>query len=392
MLRFGTWLDYSCQMSKLVWVELDSRAPDYNIRQIRNGAAPGTLFCAVVKSNAYGHGVREIVPLLQSADWFAVNSLEEALELKEIGVSKPVLILGHVPLNNLAYAVESGFRLTVYNKETIEALSRISEKNRRIKVHIKIETGTGRQGVLPENVKEFTEKIITSDSIEIEGLSTHFSNIEDTLNHSYAKKQLETLRKSLDEIKSIGVNPPVIHTACTAASILFPETHFNMLRSGIGVYGLWPSRETFLSVTSGERPVPELKPVLTWKTRVIQIKTFPTGSFIGYGCSYRTTRETRIAVLPVGYADGYDRSLGNMAYVLIYGKRAAVLGRVCMNLIMVDITDIENVRLEDEVVLLGRSGEEVITAELMADWASTINYEIVTRISPLLSRHLVDNN
>jgi len=186
-----------------------------------------------------------------------------------------------------------------------------------------------------------------------------------------------------------GAKPKLVHTACTAASILFPETHFSMLRAGIGVYGLWPSRETYLSALLSGRYLPDLRPVLSWKTKIVQIKTIPEGHYIGYGCTYRTTRKTRLAVLPVGYADGYDRALGNTAHVLVKGKRAPVIGRVCMNLTMIDVTDIPNAKLEDEVVLLGKDGEEVISAEQMANWAGTINYEIVTRISPFLSRKIV---
>jgi alanine racemase len=162
-----------------------------------------------------------------------------------------------------------------------------------------------------------------------------------------------------------------------------------MLRGGIGIYGLWPSRETFISAKMGHRRVPDLQPVLSWKTKVVQLKTIPEGSFVGYGCTYRTTRRTRLGVLPVGYADGYDRKLGNNAYVLVNGKRAPVIGRVCMNLTMIDVTDIDHVVLENDVVLLGTWDGETISAETMAGWAGTINYEIVTRISPFLERRIM---
>jgi alanine racemase len=162
-----------------------------------------------------------------------------------------------------------------------------------------------------------------------------------------------------------------------------------MLRSGIGLYGLWPSRETLLAAREKGGTVPDFRPVLTWKTKIVQIKRIPEGSYVGYGCSYKTMRATTLGVLPVGYADGYDRALGNRAHVLIRGRRAPVLGRICMNLCMVDLTDVPGTRLEDEVVLLGSSGEERIAAETMADWAGTINYEIVARISPFLPRKVV---
>jgi alanine racemase len=256
-------------------------------------------------------------------------------------------------------------------------------------VHVKVETGTGRQGIQVEEIASFVEDVVRVKGVELEGLSTHFANIEDTLNHEYSEHQLSLFHRALHILDSIKRTPPVIHTACTAASILFPQTHFNMLRAGIGIYGLWPSRETFVSAKMGAGRLPDLRPVLSWKTRIVQIKVLQEGSYIGYGCTYRTTRHTTMAVLPIGYADGYDRKLGNNAYVLVGGKRAPVLGRICMNLTMIDITDIGGVGLEDEVVLLGTCGKETISAETMAGWAGTINYEIVSRINPLLERRIV---
>jgi len=376
-------------MNGLVWIELDSDAPDHNLQELRRCAKQDVLFCAIVKSNAYGHGVSQMIRLLQSADWFAVNSLEEGIELRELGVEKPILLLGHVPIAHLEDAVHADLRLTVYNRETIEALYRIETADTPVKVHVKVETGTARQGVLPEEVLDFVHFIQKNRGIQLEGISTHFANIEDTLNHEYAEKQLATFKEVLEVLRKDGVKPPIVHTACTAASILFPETHYSMLRAGIGLYGLWPSRETYLSALMGKLYVPKLRSILTWKTRIVQIKKLREGSYVGYGCSYRTTRPTNLAVLPVGYADGYDRNLSNTAYVLVNGKRASVIGRVCMNLTMIDVTDIPDVKLENEVVLLGSWGDERITAELMANWAGTINYEIVTRISPSLERKVL---
>ena len=376
-------------MSSLVWIELDGKAPDHNARELKACANEGVLLCAVIKSNAYGHGVAQMVKLLPSADWFAVNSLEEGLELRELGVRKPILLLGHVPLERLREAVEAGLRLTVYNLETLDALSRLHTSERQIRLHLKVETGTGRQGILIDEIGMFVERIDRTAGVELEGVSTHFANIEDTLNHEYSDYQVERFQRALQVLDDRGHSPSIIHTASTAASILFPQTHFRMIRAGIGIYGLWPSRETFISAKMGHGRVPDLRPVLTWKTRIVQIKTLPEGSFVGYGCTYRTTRRTRMAVLPVGYADGYDRKLGNNAYVLVNGKRAPVMGRVCMNLTMIDITDIEKVSLENEVVLLGTWDSESITAETLAGWAGTINYEIVTRISPYLERRIV---
>jgi len=377
-------------MSSLVWIELVASGPDRNLLEVARWASDSVSTCAVVKSNAYGHGIREIADLLPSADWFAVNSIDEGLELRGLGHDRPVLILGYVPLSRLSEALDSDFRLTVFNRALLEPLSaEASRTGRSAKIHLKVETGTWRQGILPEDVTEFAKTAAALPGIELEGISTHFANIEDTLNHSYAESQLNTFREVLAGLEAEGIEIPVIHTACTAAAILFPETHFSMLRTGIGVYGLWPSRETYLSARLGNRPVPDLHPVLAWKTRVVQIKEVPQGAFVGYGCTHRTTRNTKLGILPVGYADGFDRAIGNTGYVLIREKRAPVIGRVCMNLTMIDITDVEGVGLEEQVVLLGRDGDEEISADLMAEWAGTINYEIVSRISPILPRKVV---
>jgi alanine racemase len=376
-------------MSSLVWVELDHAAPEHNLRQLRAGAAPGVIACAVVKSNAYGHGAAQVAALLPSAEWFGVNSLEEGLELRHAGISRPILLLGHVPLSELEAAVEADLGLTVYNRETIERLSSFTTLPRPARVHVKVDTGTARQGVLPGDMEAFLALVKRSRNVVVEGVSTHYANIEDTLNHDYAEMQMSRFSSALQIVDRVVGRPPWVHTACTAAALLFSSTHFTMLRSGIGLYGLWPSRETLLASRDKGGSVPEFRPVLSWKTRIVQIKTIPEGSCVGYGCSYKTMRSTELGVLPVGYADGYDRKLGNRAHVLVRGRRAPVIGRICMNLCMVDLTDVAGAKLEDEVVLLGRSGEERISAETMGEWAGTINYEVVTRISPLLPRKVV---
>jgi len=375
-------------MSSLVWVELDRAAPEHNLRQLRAGAAPGVIACAVIKSNAYGHGAAEIASLLPSAEWFGVNSLQEGLELRSKGITRPILLLGHVGLEELPAAVEADLQLTVYNRETLERLHS-SSLPRPASVHVKVDTGTSRQGVLPGELEDFLRLVSKSRNVSLQGISTHFANIEDTLNHEYAEMQISRFSSALEVVDRTVGRPPFVHAACTAAALLFNSTHFTMLRSGIGLYGLWPSRETFLAARERGGAVADFHPVLAWKTRVVQVKTIPEGTYVGYGCSYRTTRKTVLGVLPVGYADGYDRALGNRAHVLVRGRRAPVLGRICMNLCMVDLTDVPGARLEEEVVLLGTSGEERISAETLAEWSGTINYEVVTRISPLLPRKVV---
>jgi len=223
----------------------------------------------------------------------------------------------------------------------------------------------------------------------IEGVSSHFANIEDTTDHSYAKYQLDRFKDFLAQIENHGIRVPFKHIACSAAVILFPETYFNMARIGIGIYGLWPSNEVYISSLLRKRPRFYLRPVLTWKARIAQVKKVPKGDFIGYGCTYKTSRDTDLAVIPVGYYDGYFRSLSNVSFVLIKGKRASIRGRVAMNFIMADITDIPGVHVEDPVILIGSEGSDSITADKLASLTGTINYEITARISPHIPRIVV---
>ena len=272
-------------MSSLVWVELVRTAPEHNLRQLRAGAAAHVSACAVVKSNAYGHGVAQIASLLPSAEWFAVNSLEEGLELRRLGITRPVILLGHVPLADLAAAVEADLGLTVYNRETVDRLASLPSLPRPARIHVKVDTGTARQGVLPDELEGFLQLVKRSPNLALEGISTHYANIEDTLNHEYAELQIARFAAALVAVDRTVGRPPYIHTACTAAALLFSSTHFTMLRSGIGLYGLWPSRETLLAAREKGGTVPDFRPVLTWKTKIVQIKQIPEGSYVGYGCS-----------------------------------------------------------------------------------------------------------
>jgi alanine racemase len=372
------------------WVEIDRSALIHNLRAFRRLIGPDVKLMPVVKANAYGHGLPEVSSLAAKsglADWLGVNSLEEGLALRRDGIKLPVLVLGYVPLSGLGRAVRAGLRLTVYNEGTVRSLSRLAGK-RPVPLHIKLETGTNRQGVGMEQAVRLARFIKRSDRLKLEGYSTHFANIEDTLDRSFPQGQMQRYQSMVSELDRRGLGAPLAHTACTAAAVVFPQTRRSLVRVGIGIYGLWPSRETMLS-SRGLNPWLELRPVLTWKARVAQVKEVPSGSYVSYGCTYRTTRRSRLAVLPVGYYDGYDRRLSNTAHVLIRGRRAPIRGRVCMNLCVADITDIPGVKAEDEVVLLGTQGKERISAEQLASWIGTINYEAVTRINPLLPRLVV---
>jgi alanine racemase len=319
-----------------------------------------------------------------------VFHLGEALDLRRAGLTLPILILGYVPLADMEEAIAAEARITLSSPESLEAASQAARRvGKPALLHMKLETGTHRLGLAGPDLERALDRIAADDHLTLEGAHTHYANIEDTTEHAYARSQLETFREMIAGMRSRGFEIPLPHSACTAAAILFPETYFEMVRVGIGQYGLWPSKETFLSALREGKESLSLTPVMTWKTLVAQVKTVAKGAFVGYGCSYRTTRETRLAILPVGYANGYDRALSNQGHVLIRGQRAPIRGRVCMNLTMVDVTDIPGVSLEDEVVLLGAQESERISAEQLAAWAGTINYEVVTRADPHAPRRFI---
>ncbi len=374
-------------------IEISRSALIHNIRTIRSGMGADVGIAAVVKAFAYGHGYSQVTDILkdQEIKFFAVHSIDEAETLTRKYPDLPILILGYVPKNMLEYAISKHWRLSLYNIETIGVLSKFAAKTGNdAYVHLKLETGTNRQGISRKLLPEFIEELKRHPKVISEGVAMHFANIEDTTDHSFAQHQLKQYRIMLEQIESAGIAIEIRHTASSAASLLFDKTHFDMVRLGVSMYGLWPSKETYLSYVMAHGKDSLLKPVLSWKSIVAQIKDVPAGEYIGYGCTYRTTADSRIAVIPAGYYDGYDRKLSNIGYVLIRGKRAPVRGRICMDIFMADVTHIPDVHLEDEVVLIGKQGNEQLTAEQLAEWADTINYEIVSRINPLLPRIIVE--
>jgi len=373
-------------------VEISRSALVHNIREFRRIVGRKRLFLAVVKANAYGHGLVEMsaIAVAEGVDWLGVNSVEEGVALREEGIGVPVLVLGYAPLGVLEEAAARDLRLTVYNRETVRRLAALAARSgRTVRLHVKVETGTWRQGVVPKDLAAFVRDIRKHQGLVVEGLSSHFANIEDTTKHDYPRLQLDCYRTACRELEAAGVSVPMKHMSCTASTILFQEPEFNLARVGIGLYGLWPSKETYLSSVLEKKAPPSLRPVLSWKARIAQIKKVPSGAFVGYGCTYRTTRPTVLAVIPVGYYDGYDRRLSNAAHVLVKGRRAPVRGRVAMDFFMADVTDIPGVKLEDEATLLGADGRERIAAEDLASLAGTIGYEILARINPLIPRIVV---
>lgn len=371
---------------ELSWVEIDKKALIHNLKSFRKLVGKEVVLAPTVKANAYGHGLIDCAKVFEKngADYLCVNALFEAKVLRKAGVKLPLLIIGYTPLSDLD-KLPVNTEPTVYNIETLKNLKKCGKKTG---IHLKIETGNHRQGIRLDQLSEFTALLKRAKNITLKGVSTHFANLEDRVHHEYALRQLKEFRKAIRLLESEGQAPHYRHCANTAATLLMPEAHFNFVRLGIGAYGLWPSDKTFQAAERAGIQM-ELKPALSWKTVVAQIKEVKKGALVGYGCSYKMPHSGRIAVLPIGYYDGYTRLLSNKGEVLIRGKKAPVIGRVCMNMIMVDVTHITDAELEDEVVLIGRQKNEMMTAETLATLSQTINYEVTTRINERLIRQLI---
>lgn len=341
---------------------------------------------AVVKANAYGHGIDVVAPIAaQYADWLGVNNLEEALAVRDLGINKPLAILGHTEIDRLDYVISGEFRQVLYRQDVAVALSSLAkERGTKARVHLKVETGTHRQGVALGDLEGFVKELLDLSNLEIEGVYTHFANIEDTLDPTFAQFQIDEFRRALAIVKDAGARPSWIHASATSGALLYPETGFNMIRVGIGTYGIWPSRETQLASRERGRRI-TLTPALTWKTRIAQIKTIRPGEFVGYGLTYQASHPMKIAILPIGYYDGYDRKLSNSGRVLVGGQAVPVIGRVMMNMIAIDVTDVD-VKPDDDVVLIGRQGKAEIRAEELAEKIGTIAYEVLSRINPGIPR------
>ncbi|MGD2146069.1 MAG: alanine racemase [Anaerolineae bacterium] len=356
------------------WLEVDLEAVAQNVRQIKRLVGPSVEILAVLKADAYGHGATTVArtALNNGAAVCGVASVNEAVGLREAGIDAPVLVLGYTPAWLAKEALLHDVTLTLYDADVARAYSRAAEELRRTaRVHIKVDTGMGRLGLLPDQVIPFVEAVQHLPRLELDGIFTHFS-VADEPSLDYTRWQLDRFRDVLARLEGIGVSFRQVHCANSSAALRLPESRFDMVRVGLAMYGLQPS--THVSLPPGSRPA------LTWKTSVAQVKTLPPGSYVSYGNTYRTASQETIAVIPVGYADGFRRAPNRWHAVLVRGQRAPIVGRVCMDQTMIRVDHIPGVRVGDEVVLIGRQGGDEITAEGVAEWLGTINYEVVSEI------------
>ena len=360
------------------YVKIDLDAVEANISTIRDRV--GVDVMAVIKADAYGHGAIQVARLLQDkCAFFGVSSILEAMELRRAGIYNPILILGHTPVSAYPALVQAEIRPTIFHYEDALELSRAALRcEKTAAFHFAVDTGMSRIGFqATEEDADICAKIAQLPGLQAEGVFSHFATA-DCQDLTEAKRQAERFDAFCAMLTRRGVCPPIRHMDNSAGLMNF-ENHYEMVRSGIVTYGMYPSDEV-------DKQVLSLRPALPWLSRVTHVKTLPPGRAISYGGTFVTQRPTRVATVPVGYADGYRRSLSGKFYVLIRGKRAPILGRVCMDQMMVDVTDIPEVRLNDRVVLVGRSGDEEITMEQIAAAADSFNYEFVCGISRRVPR------
>lgn len=365
------------------WVEINLNSINFNLAQLKNIIGPDKMLMPVVKANAYGHGIVEVAKtcdLHKLVDRICVVNDDEALLLITSGIKKPIMILSFYDFSDehkMYSLAKARVIFPIYHPEQIKLLNKVGERARvKIRVHLKVDCGTSRVGVLPAEALTMAKKISAQEYLQLEGLWSHFASSEN--DKIYTEKQHKIFQKTATDIERAGIKIPIKHMACSASTVLFSLKQYNAARVGISTYGLHPSPNTKSKIS--------LQPALSWHTRIIQVKTLPKGSKISYSGTYTAKAPITLAVLPVGYYDGYDRSMSNIAHVIIRGKLCPVRGRICMNICMVDVTRVGKVKVDDIATLIGSQQKMRVSAEDLAKWANTINYEIIDRINPLIPR------
>ena len=382
------------ELLRRTWAEIDLDALAQNFREVRKAADPKAMVCCVVKADAYGHGAVRVAREFASlgADWFAVSNLEEALQLRQAGIETPVLVLGYTPADKAGTLSRENISQCVYSLEYARDLSRFARKaGVEVNIHLKIDTGMSRLGFYYQDISrdeaavEEVKEACSLPGLVPQGIFTHFAvSDEGQAGDAFTMRQFGCLKEMIESLARAGVTFPVRHCANSAGVFDYPLSHLDMVRAGIVLYGLYPSGEL--------RSRPDLKPALALKSVVSHVKTLLPGATVSYGRKFTAQHEMRVATVPVGYADGYPRLLSpGGAEVLIGGKRCPILGRICMDQLMADVTALDQVRVGDTVTLIGRDGEEEITADELAEKEGTINYEVVCALSKRVPRVYVKN-
>lgn len=376
------------------YIELSKGALNNNIRFLKNKLKPGVRYSMVIKGNAYGHGIESLLPMIEEAgiDHFAVFSVDEAMRAHKIKQEHcEIMVMGFIDDEYLEWAIEHDVSFYVFTMERLRAVQKVAKKTSKpARIHVELETGMHRTGFLPHELTEVAEILTKNDkNIFLEGICTHLAGAEHLVNFDRANKQLERFGKRCTWFHNFGLKPRFRHVACSAALLNFPDSALDLVRIGISNYGFWPSEETRMLHLreNGEIPTDPLKRVLSWKSKIMSVNHVPEGEYVSYGTSYLTNRDSLIGVVPVGYGYGFSRNLSNLGHVLVKGKRVTVVGTVNMNMMVIDVTDIPDVQVDDEVVLIGTQGNNTITVSSFSDMNNSMNYELLTRLPEEIPRY-----
>ena len=368
------------------FLEIDLENLKYNVKNIRKKLGDKVEFLAVVKADAYGHGAFEVskIALENGADLLGVAILEEGVELREKGINFPILILYPEFMGREKEILEYDLESTITDFDFAQNLSREATNQKKMaNVYIKVDTGMGRYGLAPDEAYQFIKKIRDLDNIKIKGILSQLSSAEEK-EDEFTFQQLSNFKNVLKQLEDFNRGFLNKSIANSSAVLNLPESYFNQVRVGLLMYGIYPSPEVYKSI--------QVKPALSFKSKILFLKQVEKGTPIGYGRDYITQRRTKVATIPLGYADGFGRLLTNKAMVLVQGKRARVIGRVCMDAFMADVTDIPEVKAGDELVLIGKQGDQEINVDEFAEWNQTINYEIITRMGKRLPKVYLKND
>lgn len=382
-------------MDQTSYIEISKSAYNHNIKYLRNTIGSDIRFSSVVKGNAYGHGVDIIVPLAEKAkiNHFSVFSASEALDVFNAASPKSdIMIMGYLSDDQLAWAIEKNIEFYIFNVERLQkAIDLAKAIKKPARIHIEDETGFNRTGIEYENMSEVVNLITDNQKhLILEGLCTHYAGAESVTNYYRIINQIKDYRRFYQYLTRHNLKPRFRHTAGSAASLTYPQTIMDMVRIGISQYGFWPTKETYIyQFKRNQAKDSDLKRVITWKTRVMSIKEVDPGEFVGYGSSFMANKTMKVAIIPVGYTNGFSRSLSNMGRVLIRGKRVPVVGTVTMNTMSVNVTDIPNVEIGDEVVLVGKQKRLAISIASFSEMSNQLNYQTLARLPSNIPRHVV---
>lgn len=382
-------------MTKSSYIHLNSDALRNNIAFLKRKYGKKVRISSVVKANAYGHGIEEMVPLLekQGIDHFSVFDFSEAIRVQK-SLRKPasIMIMGWISDSDIDNAIERGLEFFIFNQSRLKkALSYAKVIGKKAKIHLEVETGMNRSGIDLSELNEVIQFILENHNyIEVSGFCTHLAGAESIGNHKRIMNQLKKYKSMLKKAEEMGLEIGLRHVANSAASLVYPKTRFDLVRVGILQYGFWPSMEVFIHYTSDKvNKEDPLNRILSWKSKIMSIKEVKTGEFIGYGISFLAQSNVKTALVPVGYSGGYSRSLSNKGRVIINGNRCGVIGVVNMNMIIVDITNVDNAKIGDEVVLIGKQEDIEIKVKSFSDYSDMLNYEILAHMPTNIERKVI---